>query len=190
MHLALIPSGAVPSGSFESLAQFEAEAGASAASILIVDLEARHPLGNPRMVDSLMESPLEAVVGLATAQCRSAEMRFRQTALRLRRRGWRIASGEAGLDELRSIVNSIVRSECGDESLVLTDRQQQVLHLVASGMSNSEIGERLKITTGTVKRHIHDCFERLGASTRLDVIIRAHQLGIIETVPELAHQVV
>ncbi|MCM3658838.1 LuxR C-terminal-related transcriptional regulator [Agromyces mediolanus] len=187
MQLALVPNGAVPTGSFDSIAQFEAEARACAPAVLVVDLETNHQLDNSLVVEALIKSSQEAVVGLATARCTSAEMRFRQAALRLQRRRWRVANGEAGFEELRSIVNSIVRSK-GNTGPILTDRQQQVLHLVASGMSNSEIAERLAITNGTVKRHVHDCLQRLGARTRLELIVRAHRLSIVQTIPEFTQQ--
>jgi DNA-binding CsgD family transcriptional regulator len=48
----------------------------------------------------------------------------------------------------------------------LTPRESEVLDLVAEGLSNSEIGARLVISTGTVRRHLENLFEKLGVHTR------------------------
>jgi DNA-binding NarL/FixJ family response regulator len=48
----------------------------------------------------------------------------------------------------------------------LTQRQQEVLSLVAEGHTNAAIARRLHIAEGTVKRHLHDTFVALQVSTR------------------------
>jgi two-component system nitrate/nitrite response regulator NarL len=48
----------------------------------------------------------------------------------------------------------------------LTDRERQILRLVSEGLSNKEIGRRLKITDGTIKVHLHSIFEKLQAASQ------------------------
>ena len=48
----------------------------------------------------------------------------------------------------------------------LTERERQVLDLLAQGLTNKEIAERLVITTNTVKRHLKAIFEKLNVHTR------------------------
>jgi DNA-binding NarL/FixJ family response regulator len=48
----------------------------------------------------------------------------------------------------------------------LTDREREVLDLLAQGLTNKEIAEKLFITTNTVKRHLKAIFEKLGVHTR------------------------
>jgi DNA-binding NarL/FixJ family response regulator len=48
----------------------------------------------------------------------------------------------------------------------LTERERQVLNLLAQGMTNKEIAEALVITTNTVKRHLKAIFEKLEIHTR------------------------
>jgi len=52
------------------------------------------------------------------------------------------------------------------ELSLLTDREREVLDLLAQGLTNKEIAEKLFITTNTVKRHLKAIFEKLGVHTR------------------------
>jgi DNA-binding NarL/FixJ family response regulator len=61
---------------------------------------------------------------------------------------------------------------------VLTDRERQVLGLVAEGLTNSEIGERLFIATGTAKVHVARLLYKLGARDRVQLVIIAHRAGM------------
>jgi DNA-binding NarL/FixJ family response regulator len=51
----------------------------------------------------------------------------------------------------------------------LSPKQQAVVELVATGLSNDEIAARLKISTGAVKRRLEIIFARLGVSSRIAV---------------------
>lgn len=55
-------------------------------------------------------------------------------------------------------------------SLPLTDREQEILNLLAKGLLYKEIGELLNITTGTVKQHIHRIYDKLQVSNRTEAI--------------------
>ena len=48
----------------------------------------------------------------------------------------------------------------------LTDRERQILRLVSEGLSNKEIGRRLKITDGTIKVHLNHIFQKLAVGNR------------------------
>lgn len=61
----------------------------------------------------------------------------------------------------------------------LTQREVQILQLVADGLSNKEIGTRLSITEGTVKNHVHNALEKLQLENRIQAaayVVR-HGLG-------------
>jgi DNA-binding NarL/FixJ family response regulator len=64
-------------------------------------------------------------------------------------------------------------------SLGLTERQLNVLRLVVEGYTNRVIAKELSISVGTVKQHLHVIFDRLGASTRAEVIVAAMRQGLI-----------
>jgi two-component system nitrate/nitrite response regulator NarL len=51
-----------------------------------------------------------------------------------------------------------------------------MLQLIAAGLSNKEIGQRLNIATYTVKSHMHNILEKLALHTRLQVATYAHTL--------------
>jgi RNA polymerase sigma factor (sigma-70 family) len=53
-----------------------------------------------------------------------------------------------------------------NELSILTEREREVFDLIAQGMTNKEIAEKLVITTNTVKRHLKSVFEKLGVHTR------------------------
>lgn len=61
----------------------------------------------------------------------------------------------------------------------LTERELDVIHCVALALSNSQIGVRLHITEGTVKRHMTNIFVKLGAVSRLDAVRKAHAARLL-----------
>lgn len=61
----------------------------------------------------------------------------------------------------------------------LTVRELSVLRLVAEGLNNRAIGERLRISEGTVKVHVAHLFDKLGASSRTDVVATAVRRGLV-----------
>ncbi|MCA1553297.1 MAG: response regulator transcription factor, partial [Chloroflexi bacterium] len=52
----------------------------------------------------------------------------------------------------------------------LTPREREVLDLIALGLSNSEIADRLTLELGTVKNHVHHILEKLNVSSRQDAV--------------------
>ena len=64
---------------------------------------------------------------------------------------------------------------------VLTDREAEVLALVAHGLSNREIGERLFISAKTVSVHVSNLLAKLGVSGRAEAVDAAHRRGLLDT---------
>jgi DNA-binding NarL/FixJ family response regulator len=60
----------------------------------------------------------------------------------------------------------------------LTERQSQILQLLAEGRTNKEIGDALKITEGTVKLHVNRIFYKLGVRSRAAAAAKALQRGL------------
>lgn len=61
----------------------------------------------------------------------------------------------------------------------LTDRELEVLRLLAAGLTNEEMAGRLQITYGTVKTHLHNIYGKLGADTRVRAVAVARQLHLL-----------
>lgn len=60
----------------------------------------------------------------------------------------------------------------------LSEREAEVLHWIASGASNREIGRRLYITENTVKRHVYNIFGKLNVRNRTQAALQAHKLDL------------
>jgi len=67
-----------------------------------------------------------------------------------------------------------------DADLGLTSRELEVLRLVAAGQSNREIAARLVISPKTASVHVSNILAKLGAATRTEAAVKAHQLALIE----------
>jgi LuxR family maltose regulon positive regulatory protein len=61
----------------------------------------------------------------------------------------------------------------------LTERELEVLRLVAQGLSNREIGERLFLALSTVKGHTRVIFDKLQVERRTEAVARARELGLL-----------
>jgi two-component system response regulator NreC len=74
------------------------------------------------------------------------------------------------------------RGQQGDEQAidVLTDRERDVLALVAEGLLNRAIGERLGISPKTVARHRENIMRKLGLHSRTDLVKYAIRTGLID----------
>jgi len=56
-------------------------------------------------------------------------------------------------------------------NILLTKREEEIVFLVAEGLKNREIAERLKVTENTVRNHLFRVFEKLGISSRAELIL-------------------
>ncbi len=65
------------------------------------------------------------------------------------------------------------------ESLGLSERELDVLQQLAEGHSNKEIAAKLNVSPNTIKTHLANLFEKLGAKRRTDALNRARELGIL-----------
>ncbi|MBU7315356.1 response regulator transcription factor [Paenibacillus oleatilyticus] len=86
-------------------------------------------------------------------------------------------------DSIRSVMagrriyaSELVDEEAGEEN-PLTEREQEVLHLIADGKNTKEIASQLYITTGTVRNYISVILDKLGVSNRIEAIMRFKEKG-------------
>jgi DNA-binding NarL/FixJ family response regulator len=93
-------------------------------------------------------------------------------AIRLAGEGRGVVAPEA----IRALID---RSSDGYE-VRLTDREQEILGLVARGLTNPQISEKLMISVSTVNFHVHNILDKLGAKTRTEAVTIAAREGLIE----------
>jgi DNA-binding NarL/FixJ family response regulator len=61
----------------------------------------------------------------------------------------------------------------------LTDREREVMALVAAGLSNEEIAEHLVVSPATAKTHVSRAMVKLGARDRAQLVVFAYQSGLV-----------
>jgi DNA-binding NarL/FixJ family response regulator len=73
----------------------------------------------------------------------------------------------------------VVPRETREQAPSLTPREQEVLELLANGLSNREIGAILQISAHTAKFHVQGLLDKLDASTRTEAAVRAARMFMI-----------
>ncbi|MDX8404069.1 MAG: response regulator transcription factor [Mariprofundaceae bacterium] len=71
------------------------------------------------------------------------------------------------------------RGKVDDSNVHLTERECDVLSLIAKGFSYNEIGESLNLSTNTIRTHIRNIYRKLAVKSRSEAVFEAAQLGII-----------
>jgi len=62
----------------------------------------------------------------------------------------------------------------------LSDREREVLNLMAAGLTNREIAARLFISAETVKKHAASIYAKLGVARRVKAVARAREVGLLD----------
>ncbi|MBI3662591.1 MAG: response regulator transcription factor [Acidobacteria bacterium] len=96
-----------------------------------------------------------------------------------------VYAGEIWLDKKKTsdVIEAFKKSaESGPrrEKPLLSDREKEIVGLVAQGFRNREIGEKLFISEQTVKNHLHNIFDKLGVSDRLELALYALHHKVID----------
>jgi len=97
----------------------------------------------------------------------------------------KVYEGEIWLDNRMTaeVIDAFKKSsEAGQrrEKPLLSDREKEIVQLVAQGFRNREIGEKLFISEQTVKNHLHNIFDKLGVSDRLELALYAIHHRLID----------
>ncbi len=92
-----------------------------------------------------------------------------------------VHKGQSAFDSQTAAI--VVRSLSGEQTAAdavrLTEREQEIVRLLAHGLSNRDIGKRLYISETTVKFHVHNVMRKMQVSRRAEVVFRASKLGLI-----------
>jgi DNA-binding NarL/FixJ family response regulator len=98
-----------------------------------------------------------------------------------------VAAGDAVLapSVTRQLLDQVGRrlpaavSRTAPSDAELTDRERQILGMLAAGMSNSEISQALVLSEATVKTHVSNVLGKLGLRDRVQAVIYAYETGLI-----------
>jgi len=115
---------------------------------------------------ALKSRPLDELLGairvIAAGEALLAPSVTRRLIAHFSRRDRRPADGEPDVD-------------------LLTEREREVLALIAQGLSNSEITDRLHVSLPTVKTHVSRILSKLGARDRTQLVVLAYESGLVTT---------
>jgi DNA-binding NarL/FixJ family response regulator len=97
-----------------------------------------------------------------------------------------VAAGDALLapSVTRRLVEDLVRRPPPGQAVPpelgeLTEREQEVLRLIARGLSNGEIAAQLVVSEATVKTHVNRVFGKLGLRDRVQAVVLAYESGLV-----------
>ncbi len=95
----------------------------------------------------------------------------------------RVSRGEQWVDSetMTRALDTITRREsmANDPNRTLTARELEIVRMIAQGLRNKAIAERLFISEGTVKIHLHNVYEKLGLDGRLELMLHAQKQGLV-----------
>jgi DNA-binding NarL/FixJ family response regulator len=95
----------------------------------------------------------------------------------------KVAAGGLWMEK-ESIGNAfekMLQREAGMRRLatILTARETEVMRAVAGGLSNQKIAEKLIVSEGTIKIHVHNIYRKLGIKNRVDLTLYAQKRGLV-----------
>ena len=94
----------------------------------------------------------------------------------------KVHQGEQWLDResMSRAFGRVLRKESGarEAARILTPRETEVAQMVAQGLRNKIIAERLSISEGTVKIHLHNIYEKVKVNGRLELVLWAQEHGL------------
>ena len=97
-----------------------------------------------------------------------------------------VAAGEALLapSVTRKVIETFIRQPAHHSNEVelrrLTERETEILQLLATGRSNSELAAHLFVGEGTIKTHVSNLLTKLGLRDRMQAVIFAYESGLVE----------
>jgi DNA-binding CsgD family transcriptional regulator len=149
---------------------------ATALSAIVAVVLFLPPVGRISLTEpsDLVRLSIFGVVGLVAAAVGGG---FRGAVLRSER----LAVTSGRVRRLLRLEGSAIRLAADEPPVeALTDRELEVMHLVALGLRNDEIAETLVVSGNTVKSHLAHAYGKLGVRSRTEAVARCATLGLLD----------
>jgi DNA-binding NarL/FixJ family response regulator len=93
----------------------------------------------------------------------------------------KVARGERWIEQnsAERVIERVAGGAAAGKDGVLTSRERQIGKLAATGLRNREIADRLGISAGTVKVHLHNVYRKLGVRGRVQLATYARTRGFV-----------
>jgi DNA-binding NarL/FixJ family response regulator len=93
----------------------------------------------------------------------------------------RVSRGESGFDgRSAEMVRALVAGDRAGDEPDFTPREREVIELLASGLTNAEIGRRIFVSESTAKFHVRNVMHKLGVHSRAEVAYAAGKRGLLD----------
>lgn len=147
--------------------------GAPMAALLSQLRQEQRKAGPTAYLDMLLTAfPRQSVIGTSKPKKSAASQTFHRTQTR--------GKNAVDMSEPKQAVEQTIAQPLLDP---LSDRELEVLQLLANGASNQEIAQELAIVVDTVKRHVSQIFSKLIVKNRIQAVKRAQELGLLGEEP-------
>ncbi|MEI2728659.1 MAG: response regulator transcription factor [Candidatus Nanopelagicales bacterium] len=118
-------------------------------------------------------------LGISSVISRDASLDEVVLAVRQVLAGQKSLDGEMASRLIAELTVAVRRADHGKRDGGLTKRELQVLTLVADGLPNRDVANRLHISENTVKNHMRSVHEKLGVRTRTEAVVKAAREGLL-----------
>ncbi|MEW5740937.1 MAG: response regulator transcription factor [Myxococcota bacterium] len=170
----------------------EISARVTQADVVVVDVAANRNVGLAAIQDLTFDRPVLALVnagGAAEAMEAGASGAIRRdsrvsaivAAIHAVHQGLTVFDGDyQGVPAAQAVHHGGTTPAAEKTGGVLTPRENEVLTLLAEGLSNKEIAAKLEISEHTAKFHVNSILQKMNAQKRVEAVVRAAKMGLIE----------
>ena len=148
--------------------------------VLVLDIQGNHEAGLRELAGTLEICEPEGYVRVFIDEGERMRGLIADCKAQIEKRAHADESVRPQLAYIRKLLGAFPSSASAALVEPLSARELQVLRLLADGLSNAEIAERIVVGVGTVKTHVLNVYRKLGVNSRTQAIARGRELGLLE----------